>query len=285
MMLKKLRVVRGMLCAALLLLSLPACAWQDSLSPEDSFKRALAGLSGVDNFAFKGEAAIRTEENGLFQQTLAFEGKLQNHTSLTLSSRTPGRTIEDTTSKANLEQPAAGSGYTADGLTVSLKRKEGKWSALTSGQAEELWMTRLNPLEQLEYIGEADKKISAELGAARGTKVLRIELSPEAAAHMTKRSLQEQMKLLLERMQRKGDPLYSEDPKVRARLKAVWERDNEELIRMLDQADAASVCHLTIDKRSQLPIRMTMERSVSYVDRSGMARTESLLSDVTFTGY
>ncbi|WP_342574506.1 hypothetical protein [Paenibacillus sp. FSL M8-0142] len=282
---KKLRVVRGMLCTALLLLSLPACAWQDSLSPEDSFKRALAGLSGVDNFAFKGEAAIRTEESGLFQQTLAFEGKLQNHTNLTLSSRTPGRTIQDKTSKGSLQQATGDSVYSTDGMTVSLKRKEGKWNALTSGQAEELWMTRLNPLEQLEYIGESDKKLSAELGAARGTKVLRIELSPEAAANMTKRSLQGQMKLLLERMQRKGDPLYSEDPKVRARLKAVWERDHEELTRMLDQAEAASICHLTIDKRSQLPIRMTMERSVSYVDRSGKARTEALLSDVTFIGY
>ena len=49
--------------------------------------------------------------------------------------------------------------------------------------------------------------------------MLRVELSPEAAAHMVHESLDEQMKALAERIERKDDPLYSDDPKVRKRLK------------------------------------------------------------------
>ena len=90
-------------------------------------------------------------------------------------------------------------------------------------------------------------------GAARGTKVSRIELSPEAATNMVYGSLDEQMKALVARIERKGDPLYSADPKVRKRLKAVWERDYNEMKNMLSKADAVSVSHVTINKNSFLP--------------------------------
>ena len=83
--------------------------------------------------------------------------------------------------------------------------------------------------------------------------MLRIELSPEAAANMVYGSLDEQMKALAARIERKGDPLYSADPKVRKRLKAVWERDYNEMKNMLSKADAVSVSHVTINKNSFLP--------------------------------
>lgn len=257
---------------------LTGCSWQGQLSAEESFNRALSGLSGVDNFSFKGEAAIRSEENGPFQQSLAFEGKLQHHKELTLSSK--GKTT-----KLLEEKGAAESVYKVDGLKVALKRKEGKWSTLSSTHADEMWMTRLNPLELLEYLGESDKSVTQELGAARGTKVLRIELTPDAAARMAYGSLDEQMKGLAERIERKDDPLYSDDPKVRKQLKAVWDRDYKEMKNRLGKADAHSVCHLTINKKNQLPAKLTMERKLSFVDGQGKFRTETLLSEVTFTGY
>ncbi|MGG4104514.1 hypothetical protein AAXB25_11295 [Paenibacillus lautus] len=276
----RIRRSRSVIGLVLFVFCLTGCAWQDQLSAEESFNRALSGLSGVDNFSFRGEAAIRSGENGPFQQSLAFEGNLQHHTDLTLSSRNKGTTIRNDKDKVY-----ADSVYQADGLTVSLKRKEGKWSTLSSGHVEEMWITRLNPLELLEYIGNSEKTVTQELGAARGTKVLRIELSPEAAAQMVYGSLDEQMKTLAERIERKGDPLYSEDPKVRKRLKAVWERDYNEMKSMLSKADTVSVSHVTINQKKQLPTKLTMERTLFFVDEQGKTRTETLLSDVTFTGY
>ncbi|OIA98847.1 hypothetical protein AK95_16885 [Paenibacillus sp. LC231] len=277
-MIMRMRRSRSVIGMVLFVFCLTGCAWQEQLSAEESFNRALSGLSGVDNFSFRGEAAIRTGENGPFQQSLAFEGNLQHHTDLTLSSRDKGTTIQK-------DKVSADSVYKSDGLTVALKRKEGKWSTLSSEHAEEMWITRLNPLELLEYIGKSEKTVTQELGAARGTKVLRIELSPEAAANMVYGSLDEQMKALAARIERKGDPLYSADPKVRKRLKAVWERDYNEMKNMLSKADAVSVSHVTINKKKQLPTKLTMERTLFFVDEQGRTRTETLLSDVTFTGY
>jgi len=257
---------------------LAGCGWQDGQSAEETFNRALAGLSGVDNFSFKGEAAIRGEQNGPFLQSLAFEGKLQHHTDLTLSSR-------KTFTQLRNNKVAAQSDHSQDGVTVELKRKGGKWSTLSSKHAEEIWMTRLNPLELLEYVGKSEKNVTRELGAARGTKMLRIELSPEAAADMTRESLEKQMKALAERIDHAGDPLYSDNPKVRKQLKALWERDYADMQNMLNQADATSVFHMTINKKSHLPTRVSMERTLSFVDAQGQARTETLLSDVTFAGY
>lgn len=148
-----------------------------------------------------------------------------------------------------------------------------------------MWMTRLNPLELLEYLGNSEKTVTQELGAARGTKVLRIELSPEAAAEMAYGSLDEQMKVLAERIERKGDPLYNDNPKVRKQLKTVWERDYKEMRNRLQKADALSVSHLTINKKNHLPAKLTMERKLSFIDSHGKTRTETLLSEVTFTGY
>ncbi|AWP28663.1 hypothetical protein [Paenibacillus sp. Cedars] len=275
MRMRKLWTLMGMI---LLISCLTGCAWQEQLSAEESFNRALSGLSGIDNFSFQGEAAIRSEENGPFQQSMAFEGHLQHHKDLTLSSKGEA-------AKLLQEKGPADSIYKADGLKVTLKRRQGRWSTLSSQGADEMWMTRLNPLELLEYLGNSEKTVTQELGAARGTKVLRIELSPEAAAEMAYGSLDEQMKVLAERIERKGDPLYSDNPKVRKQLKTVWERDYKEMRNRLQKADALSVSHLTINRKNHLPAKLTMERKLSFIDSHGKTRTETLLSEVTFTGY
>lgn len=257
---------------------LAGCGGQGPLSAEETFNRALAGLSGVDNFSFRGEAVIREEQNGPFMESLVFEGKLQRHTNLTLSAR-------NTPKKISNDKVATESLYKQDGVTVELKRKDGKWSMLPSKHVEDVWMTQLNPLQLLESVGKLEKTVTRELGAARGTKMLRIELSPEAAATVAQQSLEEQMKALAERIDRVGDPLYSDDPKVRKQLKALWEQDYADMESMLKQADTVSIFHMTINKKSHLPTRVSMERTFSFVDEQGQARTETLLSDVTFAGY
>ncbi len=272
------RRLRSIIAMMVFIIGLTGCAWQDQLTAEEAFNRALSGLSGIDNFSFRGETAIRSGETGPFEESLAFEGNLRHHSDLTLSSKERSTVIRN-------DKITAESAYKSNELTVTLKRKDGKWSTLSSEHAGEMWMNRLNPLELLEYMGKSEKTVTQELGAARGTKVLRVELSPEAAAQMVQESLDEQMKALAERIERKGDPLYNDDPNVRKRLKEIWERDYHEMKNMLNEADAVSVCHVTINRKSQLPTKMTMERRVSFVDEQGKTRTETLLSDVTFTGY
>lgn len=248
------------------------CAWDNPLPPEEALNRAIAGLSGVDNLAFKGNAAIRSGEEGIFEQNLAFEGELKQHNQLILSSKT-----EKNQKQANHEMPERRL-MGASGLKVTLKRKQGHWS----GHTEEMWMSRVNPLEQLEYVGGADKRVTDESGAARGTRVLRVELTAEAASRMTREALNEQMEAVGRRIEEKGDPLYSDNPSVRKRLKALWQKENDELAKLLQQAEVNAVYHVTINKRSQLPTRLTMERQLSLPDGADGRRTETLVSDITF---
>lgn len=281
-MFEKLRLPNAQLIKlcliALLIFAVTGCAWENQLPPEEALNRAVAGLSGVDNFSFKGNAAIRSGEDGVFQQSLAFEGELKNHNRLMLSTEARGRrTVQDYEST---QRSSA-----SNSRKVALRRSQGKWSMLSPGESEEMLMLRLNPLEQLEYLGKAERQVSEETGAARGTRVLRVKLSPEDASQATKNTLIEQMEVIGKRIEKKGDPLYSDDPSVRERLKALWQKENAELVNMLEKAEVNAVYHVTINKRTQLPTRMTMERRISYPDAAGGRRVETLLSDITFTRY
>ncbi|SMF87986.1 hypothetical protein SAMN05661091_4048 [Paenibacillus uliginis N3/975] len=268
---------RNMMFWLSLTLCVQGCG-MEQLSAEQSFNRAVAGLEGVDNFTFKGDAAIRNGDSGIFKQTVAFEGQLQNHNLLTLT------TAKSPPSSSTASTYSAGS-MSMDGLKGKMKYEKGAWRPLASGYSNGDWMSRLNPLEQLQYIGDTDKKVAEEYGAARGTKVLRIELAPEASRKMLSEALNGQMKQLRNRMDQKGDLLYSDNAKARERLQAVWERENQELNRLLSNTDVSTVFHLTVNKKSYLPQKLSSERKISYKDPSGRKWDETMVSDISFSEF
>ncbi|WP_052759713.1 hypothetical protein [Paenibacillus sp. DMB20] len=250
----------------------------ERMTAEEHFNRALAGLAGVDDLAFKGETAVRNDDSGIYKQAVVFQGQLQNHRLLTLTTSHPTGKIPKTAAYS------AG-GMNMDGLKGKMKYENGKWMALTAGFSNTDWMARLNPLEQLEYIGKSDKTVTEEYGAARGTRVLRIQLTPEASRRMTAEVLKAQMEKLRSRIFEKGDILYTPNGKARKRLLAVWERENREMNRMLEQSQAAAVYHLTVDKTSRLPRKLTSERVLEFADPSGRQRMETLVTEIHFSGY
>lgn len=269
--------IRDILFWLSLTLCVQGCG-MEQLTAEESFNRAVAGLEGVDNFTFKGDVAIRNGNSGVFEQTVAVEGQLQNHNMLTLT------TSKSTPSSSTASVYSAGR-LSMDGLKGKMKYEQGAWRPLTNGYMNGDWMTRLNPLEQLNYLGKSDKKVTEGYSAARGTKVLRIELAPEASQKMMNEALNGQMKQLRNRMDQKGDELYSDDPKARERLQAVWERENRELNRLLSKADVSTIFHLTVDKKTYLPQKLSSERKVSYKDFTGRKRAESMVSDISFSEF
>ncbi|MNN78049.1 hypothetical protein D3C81_1945640 [compost metagenome] len=68
-------------------------------------------------------------------------------------------------------------------------------------------------------------------------------------------------------------------------VEAQWVLGKEQLIRMLDQADAKVTYHLTIDRNSGLPIRLTSETQLDYPNIRGINEHEVLLSDNRFVDY
>lgn len=259
---------RSMVLWLVVVFCLQACDGE-KLTAEESFNRAASGLAGVDNLVFKGSAVIRSDGNGMNEELVAYEGQLQDHKMLTITTTSPSSTR--ITGKISLEGKSQ--------QLVSYKARE---LPHAYGQSEAEW---LNPLEQLEFVGESDKKVTEESGAARGTKALRIELSSEASQELTKRALTGQMLTLRSRMDRKGDVLYTEDPKVRAKLQNVWEKENQELSRLLSKSNVKMVFHMTINQKSYLPQRLSVERTITLVDTSGKPRVETFVSDTKFLEY
>lgn len=278
MMSRRFQVIaRQMWLFASLVVMMAGCQTERETA-EKYFNRALAGLAGVDDLTFKGEAAVRNDDSGIYKQAVVFQGQLQNHKFLTLTTSHP-------TGKNSETAAYSAAGMNMDGLKGKMKHENGKWRTLTAGYLNADWMVRLNPLEQLEYIGKSDKTVTEGYGAARGTRVLRIQLTPEASRRMTEEALKAQMEKLRSRIAEKGDILYAPNGKARKRLLAVWERENREMNRMLEQSEAAAVYHLTVDKTSHLPKKLTSERVLEFTDPSGRQRMETLVTEIHFSGY
>ncbi|WP_106768207.1 hypothetical protein [Paenibacillus faecalis] len=258
-----------------LMLFVQGCG-MEQLTAEQSLNRAIAGLEGVDRLTFKGEMAIRNGESGVFEQSVAFEGELKNHHLLTL-------TTSKSASPVSSSSVYSAGNTSMDGLKGTMKYEGGIWRPLADGYSNDNWMSPLNPLEQLQMIGKSNKKVTEESGAARGTKVLRIELDSKASRQMITEALNGQMQQLRNRMDQKGDALYPENEKSRKRLLAVWEKGNRELNQLLSKADVSTVFYLTINKKTDLPQKLSSERKVSYQDSFGRKHTESMMSNISFS--
>lgn len=138
------------LFVSIVIMGLPGCGFQRDRTPEEVFSLALSGIAGKETLSFEGEAGLRRENSGLFENQFKFEGKLENHDRLTLQTRLPGEvtavgTDIHTTAVKNNGQPS--------GFSAAFERKQGQWMAL-SAQHEPLRgsLSRFNPIAQLEKI-------------------------------------------------------------------------------------------------------------------------------------
>lgn len=275
-LIKKLKA-RIILLGLAISLCLQACG-AEKLTAQESFNRTVSGLAGVEDLTFEGKAVIKSSMGSRNEEIVTYQGKLQDYKMLTITaSRVP-------TGSSYVTSHSTGH-MSLEGQKGKMKYERGKWRPLAQGHTEGEWMSRINPLEQIRYIGKCNKKITQETGAARGTKLLRIELAPEASQELAKQSLTGQMLTIRSRMEQKGDILYTDDAKVRARLQAVWEKENEELSRLLSNSNVSTVVHLTIDKKTYLPLKLSLEREISATNEGVLSRSEILVSDTRFLEY
>ncbi|MNC79829.1 hypothetical protein D3C75_1324200 [compost metagenome] len=55
--------------------------------------------------------------------------------------------------------------------------------------------------------------------------------------------------------------------------------------KMMEQASVQTVYHLTVDRKTSLPLRLSSESQVSYQDMNNKKNTEALVTDVNFGAY
>jgi hypothetical protein len=247
---------------------------QSNRSPEEQFHISLSELAGIEKLTFTGESALRRNEQQWFEQHFIYDGQLTNHDMLSMQTRIPLQSALTNTKKEIQELKKL------NPITVDLRRVNEGWVHTSSvdNQVDQA-LIRFNPLSQLESIVELNKNIQEEISAPRGTRVLRIELNSEDALEWLARQLSSEMKGLRTELNTQNT---SYTPKVRSELDRIWKQGDEQLQSMLKQAKVGTVYHLTIDRKSNLPMRLTSESKLFYIDLEGNKQNETVVNDVVF---
>lgn len=248
----------------------------------------LAGMDGSDGVSFEGAAGLLIGGRVVPESALYYGGKIEDHNKVSLHTLLPdGQDLPKTAGTSSLQHleqghPVSPSYYTR------LEKKDGEWAMLSSApeKMESNPLPALNPLQQLEELEGKEKQVTEESGAARGTRILRIELSSaEAKKQLTTE--------LTSRMQEirpaggKGQPQENSDqpPDVTIALNALWDQKNTELLLKMEQAEVRSVYYLKVDTRHNRPKRLTWIRTVSTPAGQEGAEEETYVTKVDFYGY
>lgn len=256
-------------------------------APEEVFSRAVSGIAGKERLVFEGEAGLRRENSALFENQFKFEGKLEDHDRLTLQTRVPG-TIAAAGKEPGIA-PLDGKPLNGKkgGFSVSFARKGGKWKAL-SAEHEPLRgsLSRFNPIAQLENIDRMNKTIHSEYGSGRSTRILRIELAPKDAKAWAAAQLNGEMEALrAEYLHKAAASGVKDRPAMEKELDKVWKQGEARLMQMMQNAEVQTVYHLTVDRRSSLPLRLSSESKVILEEDGVKKSQEALVTDVNFKSY
>jgi hypothetical protein len=143
----------------------------------------------------------------------------------------------------------------------------------------------LNPIRQLEDLEELEKTVTEEAGSARGTRVLRIELTPDAARRQLSAELDREMQNIRPTGQGSTGTAADKPSKALAARNALWEQKEAELQQRLKQASIKTVYYLKVDPKRNLPTRLTWNRTTTYPGNVGTVTEETYITQVDFYGY
>ena len=284
-MLNRLYMLPLLLVLCFLLVTVPSCGMlKHDRTPEEVFSLALSGIAGKEALMFEGQVGLRRENNGMFENQFKFEGKLADHDRLTLQTRLPGAV---TAAGSGINKNAVKNQGQPSGFSATYERKQGQWSALTP-QHEPLRgsLSRFNPIDQLEKIDSMKKTIQAEYGSGRQTRILRIEIAPEEAKNWAASQLSDEMSAIRAEYQNKANRVKGANKeKLEQELYKVWQQGEDTMQQLIQKAQVQTVYHLTVDRKTSLPMRLSSESQVKYTDNNSQSKVEALVIDVNFKSY
>ncbi|MCM3126335.1 MULTISPECIES: hypothetical protein [unclassified Paenibacillus] len=249
--------------------------FNNPLDPEETFHRALAGLAGKEEMTFEGHAGLRTSDQGEFTEHFEYKGTLSNHNKLVVSSQ-----------EYDPFEPSSNNKAETDSHPVNMERKAGMWRISERMEDSSYGsLTRLNPVEQLEKIGYMKgKTFSSESGTPRGTHMIRIELEKVEASKWVADQLKKEMQILHDELPELVNQVdNSKRQQCMKELERIWNEENDGLNERVKNIEVKSVYHLTVNKKSSLPIRLSAENEVSYKDNR--EKKEMLITDIYFSKY
>lgn len=262
------------------------CSVNEGQSAHEELNLVLAGMTGSDGVTFKGSTMLTKNGVSIPEAMIYFGGTMQEHKKLNIYTILPdySRVIRKSSVRVKGVKSRVAS---MKSYYSQLEKRGGKWvaqSAVTSAEGNNPLLL-LNPLQQLEELEFMEKKVTKETGAGRGTSVLRIELTPTEALEQLSAELINEMEGL------RPSPVTSaensnETEKVSTQaLTELWTKKNTKLQQTLKQASVETIYHLTVDKKHNLPRRLTLHRKVTYPGLQNELDKETYVSQVDFSEY
>lgn len=255
---------------------------------EEDLSLVLAGMDGSDEVAFEGAAGLLIGGRAIPESALYYGGRIEDHNKVSLHTLLPDEQGQPKAAGESGQQLLEQSHPAAPSYYTRLEKKDGEWAMLSAAPEtmESNPLPALNPLQQLEELEDREKQVTEETGAARGTRVLRIELSPAEARKQLAAELEGKMQEIRPAvMNGKSQEGAGEPPEVMEALNALWDQKNTELQQKLEQAEITSVYYLKVDTRYNRPKRLTWTRTVSYPGAQEAEDEEAYVTKVDFYGY
>lgn len=268
--------------ALLLVCSLSGCAVMKDKPAAEDLSLVMAGMQGSDGVSFKGAAALLVGGKTLPESTLYYGGKVADHNKINLYSLLPDEPSAASASDPGLRQLKQGARQTP-AYSTQMVKENGKWTLTQTspGFAGSNPLENLNPLRHLEELERRQKTVTEEAGSARGTRVLRIELTVDEARSQLAAELEQEMQAI-----RPAAPGGSgRQAKALEAKTALWEQKRAELQQRLDQAAVRTVYYLKVDPKRNLPERLTWNRTLTYPGKAGTTTEETYITQVDFYDY
>ncbi|MFT9367683.1 hypothetical protein [Paenibacillus polymyxa] len=269
-------------CVFLIICVLSGCALDRQYTPEQIFRRAVAGMAGRERITFIGQTRIRTDGLPTTKQ-FEYRGKLKNHDELIMHWGS-AEALRKQGDYVALKEDKFEPGVTHERFL----RQNGKWIALTSGDTSMVqngMLNRFNPIQELEELNTLNKSIRMEKGAARGTWMVRIEPEPASAKRWLKERLMEEMNTLNPQIRILKTQHTKTNQELQQKLSQVWKQSCEDMNNQLEHSNVRTVYHLTIDRQTGLPLKLSSECRISRQVANEKLHQEALITRVAFEDY
>ncbi|KZE65505.1 hypothetical protein AV545_06155 [Paenibacillus jamilae] len=270
-------------CVFLIVCVLSGCALDRQSTPEQIFRRAVAGMAGKEKVTFTGQTGIRADGGLPTTKQFKYRGKLQNHDEMIMQWGS-AEAFRKQGDYVALKKDKSGSGVTHERFL----RQKGKWIVLASGDAPMVQnglLNRFNPIQELEELNTLNKSIRMEKGAARGTWVVRIEPEAASAKRWLKERLMEEMNTLNPQFGVLKMQHTETNRELQQKLSQVWKQSCEDMNNQLEHSSVQAVYHLTIDRQTGLPLKLSSECRISRQVTNEELHQEALITRVVFEDY
>ncbi|WP_225999594.1 hypothetical protein [Paenibacillus sp. BJ-4] len=273
-----------LVCIFLVTCLLSGCTLMERQNtPEQIFKRAVAGIAGKEMLTFTGRTGVRVDNGLPMNKQFEYRGQVRNHDELVMDW---GSTE---VFRKHGDYAALKQGKFEQGAThARFLRQHGKWNAMAYGYnsvAGEGVLNRFNPIQELEELNTLNKTIRMEASAARGTWVVRIEPESASAKRWLKERLMKEMKTINQQIVILGTKHKRPNQEVQRKLNQVWTQSREDLNRQLEHSAVQAVYHLTIDRQTGLPLKLSSECRISRQEVNEEMHEEALITRVVFKDY